>query len=137
VAGTEHNHVGHDERDGGGTVGAQEVEEVRQVRGAGGNGVRNTCSSTNGEVRGKSYNGVQREEVATAAGRRERDKTERCSGVGTEETMSKRRAVHYTCASEDEEREGLTSRERGVVSQVPLKPGGPLRLSTLLVSSNV
>ena len=83
MTGTEHNHVGHDERDGGGKVGAQEVGEVRQVRGAGGSGVRTTRSSTNDEVRGKPYNGVKREEVATAAVRRERDKRERCSGVGT------------------------------------------------------
>ena len=45
--------------------------------------MRTTCSSTNDEVRGKPYNGVKREEVATAAVRRERDKRERCSGVGT------------------------------------------------------
>jgi len=32
---------------------------------------------------------------------------------------------------------GLNSRGRGVVSQVPLPCGGPLRLATLLVSSNV
>jgi len=42
MAGTEYNHVGHDDGDGGGEVGAHAVREVRQARGAGGSGVRTT-----------------------------------------------------------------------------------------------
>jgi len=77
MAGTEYNRVGQDDRHGGGKVGAHDVREVRQVRGAGGSGVRTTGRSTTGEVRGIPYSCVKIEEVSTAAVRRERENRER------------------------------------------------------------
>ena len=100
---------------------------MQQVGGARDSGVRTTFSRSDGEVRGKPYTVVKREEVATAAARRYRDKRAHCSGVGAKEKRKKRRAVHYTCASEDEEREGRISRKIGVVFRVPLPTGGPPR----------
>jgi len=126
VTGTEHNHVGHDERDGGGNVGAQEVGKMRQVRGAGGSGVRITYSSTNGEEWGKPQNGVKREDVATAAVRRKRGKRERCSGVRTCETMTERRAVHLRVGRRGEARPHLERKGSRLPGSTPSWRASPI-----------